>query len=181
MICLLFCHLLLQMKKTTKTLTKTYSTSLSIHFQLCRKLLLPTVSKKSRFLRIKVERTLNHRVFICIPKTHANKPRFILPYFLGNWVVHQKSEKQNPITVIEVKHKLLHGGNGNKSKFITSFQGCQITNHPVDQTDISEPVGSSLPLTAQDFTCEKSQKSLKNIFLLIAHKPIKIKGDNLPI
>lgn len=42
----------------------------------------------------------------------------------------------------------------------------------------SEPVWSSLPLTAQDFTCEKSQKSLKNIFLLIAHKPKDKRGQS---
>lgn len=34
--------------------------------------------------------------------------------FLENWVVHQKSEKQSPITLTEVNHKLLHGENQNK-------------------------------------------------------------------
>lgn len=86
-------------------------------------MLIPPVTEISRLLRIKVERTLNQRVLICISKTHANKPRFILACFLENYVVHQKSKKQNAITVIEVEHKLLHGGNGSKRKFITSFHG----------------------------------------------------------
>lgn len=77
----------------------------------------------SRLLRIKVERTLDRRVLICISKTHANKSHFTLACFLENYVVHQKSKKQNPITVIDVAHKLLRGGNGNKRKFITSFHG----------------------------------------------------------
>lgn len=110
-------------EKTTRTLTKTYPMFCLYSFLVMQKIVNSHCDRISRLLRIKVERTRNHRVLICISKTHANKPHFVLPCFLENYVVHQKSKKQNPIIVIEGKHKLLRGGNGNRRQFPAPFHG----------------------------------------------------------
>ena len=69
-ICLLFCHLLLQMrKKNTRTLSKTYSTFSLYSFLVMQKIITSHCVRKIKIPENKsFERTLNHRFFICIPE-----------------------------------------------------------------------------------------------------------------
>ena len=82
---LFFCHLLLQMKKNTRILTKTYSTFSLYSFLVMQKILTSHCVRKIKIPENKsFERTLNHRVFICIPE---HMPTNFVLFYHTSWEI----------------------------------------------------------------------------------------------